>query len=109
MGQDLSEPLPGFLVNIIKVRNITTNRANLCLYALKYLKDSGAALRYPVRALLGANEETGMADVDYYAAHFEMPAFCFTPDAEAKWMQKYVIVAEAISVIFIISCAIMAV
>ena len=54
----------------------------LCLYALKYLKDSGAALRYPVRALLGANEETGMLDVDYYAEHFEMPAFCFTPDAE---------------------------
>lgn len=54
----------------------------LCLYALKFLKDSGAALKYPVRALLGANEETGMLDVDYYAEHFEMPAFCFTPDAE---------------------------
>ena len=54
----------------------------LCLYALKYLKDNGAAQRYPVRALLGANEETGMADVDYYEKHFPMPAFCFTTDAE---------------------------
>jgi len=54
----------------------------LCLYALKYLKDSGAALKYPVRALLGANEETNMHDVDYYAEHYPMPAFCFTPDAE---------------------------
>lgn len=54
----------------------------LCLYALKYLKDSGVALRYPVRALLGANEETHMHDVEYYAEHFAMPAFCFTPDAE---------------------------
>lgn len=54
----------------------------LCLYALKYLKDNGVALRYPVRALLGANEETHMHDVDYYAEHFAMPAFCFTPDAE---------------------------
>lgn len=54
----------------------------LCLYALKYLKDSGIALRYPVRALLGTNEETNMHDVDYYAAHYPMPAFCFTPDAE---------------------------
>ena len=54
----------------------------LCLYALKYLKDNGIALRYPVRALLGANEETNMKDVDYYAKHFPMPAFCFTPDAE---------------------------
>ena len=37
----------------------------LCLYALKYLKESGAALKYPVRALLGANEETGMGDMSY--------------------------------------------
>ena len=49
---------------------------------LKYLKDCGAALKYPVRALLGANEETNMHDVDYYAEHYPMPAFCFTPDAE---------------------------
>ena len=54
----------------------------LCLYALKYLKESGVALRYPVRALLGTNEETHMHDADYYAAHFAQPAFCFTPDAE---------------------------
>ena len=54
----------------------------LCLYALKYLKDSGVKLKYPVRALLGTNEETNMHDVDYYAAHYPMPAFCFTPDAE---------------------------
>ena len=54
----------------------------LCLYALKYLKDSGVELKYPVRALLGTNEETNMHDVDYYAEHYLMPAFCFTPDAE---------------------------
>ena len=53
----------------------------LCLYALKYLQDSGAKLRYPVRALLGANEETGMLDVDYYCKNYPAPAFCFTPDA----------------------------
>ncbi len=56
--------------------------AVLTLYALKYLKDAGVPLKYPVRALLGANEETGMLDVDYYAEHFHQPAFCFTPDAE---------------------------
>lgn len=54
----------------------------LCLYALKYLKDNGVALKYPVRALLGTNEETHMHDVEYYEEHFPMPAFCFTPDAE---------------------------
>ena len=53
----------------------------LCLYALKYLKDRGLPLRYPVRALLGINEETGMADVEYYLANYKAPLFCFSPDA----------------------------
>jgi len=54
----------------------------LCLYALKYLNDRGVKLKYPVRALLGVNEETGMADVDYYLANFPAPLFCFSPDAD---------------------------
>ncbi len=54
----------------------------LCLYALKFLKEQGVPLKYTVRALLGANEETGMKDVDYYLEHYEAPAFCFSPDAE---------------------------
>ncbi len=53
----------------------------LCLYALKFLKDSGMALKYPVRALLGANEETGMGDVEYYLDNYPAPLFCFSPDA----------------------------
>ena len=53
----------------------------LCLYALKYLKDKGAPLRYPVRALLGLNEENHMADLDYYLANYKAPLFCFSPDA----------------------------
>ena len=54
----------------------------LCLYALKYLKDRGAKLRYPVRALLGSNEETGMLDLEYYQEHEPDPLFCFSPDAD---------------------------
>lgn len=54
----------------------------LCLYALKYLKESGIELRYPVRAILGANEETGMEDVEHYLEHYAAPLFCFSPDAE---------------------------
>ncbi len=53
----------------------------LCLYALKYLKDQKIPLRWPVRALLGANEETGMGDVEYYLANYKAPLFCFSPDA----------------------------
>ena len=54
----------------------------LCLYALKYLQDRGAALRYPVRALLGSNEETGMLDLEYYQQQEPDPLFCFSPDAD---------------------------
>lgn len=54
----------------------------LCLYALKYLKERNVPLRYPVRALLGVNEELGMGDVLYYLANFPAPLFCFSPDAD---------------------------
>ena len=54
----------------------------LCLYALKFLKDQGLPLRYSVRALLGANEETRMADVEYYLANYPAPVFCFSPDSD---------------------------
>ena len=53
----------------------------LCLYALKYLKDRGLNLKYPVRALLGVAEETGMDDVEYYLKNYPAPLFCFSPDA----------------------------
>ena len=52
------------------------------LYALKFLKEEGVSLRYPIRALVGDNEETHMHDVDYYLEHYQAPVFCFTPDAE---------------------------
>ena len=52
------------------------------LYALKFLKEQGYELRYPIRALVGDNEETHMQDVDYYLKNYPAPAFCFTPDAE---------------------------
>lgn len=54
----------------------------LCLYALKYLKDKKVPLRYTVRALLGANEETGMLDVEYYLKNYPAPVFCFSPDSD---------------------------
>ncbi len=55
--------------------------AVLSLYALKYLRERGISLRYPVRALLGVNEETGMADAAYYLKNYPAPLFCFSPDA----------------------------
>lgn len=54
----------------------------LCLYALKYLQDAGISLRYPIRALLGSNEESHMHDLEYYRANYPDPLFCFSPDAD---------------------------
>lgn len=59
----------------------------VALHALKFwkdLQDEGAAGRFPytVRFLFGANEESGMRDVDYYRQRYADPAFLFTPDAE---------------------------
>ena len=53
----------------------------LCLYALKYLKEKRIPLRYPVRALLGVNEEIAMEDVRWYLDNYPAPLFCFSPDA----------------------------
>lgn len=53
----------------------------LCLYALKYLKERDIELKYPIRALLGLSEETGMDDVLYYLDNYPAPLFCFSPDA----------------------------
>ena len=52
------------------------------LYALKFLKEEGVSLRYPIRAMVGDNEETHMNDVEYYIKNYPAPVFCFTPDAE---------------------------
>ena len=59
----------------------------VALHAVKFwkdLQDAGLASAFPytVRFLFGANEETGMHDVEYYQERYADPAFLFTPDAE---------------------------
>ncbi len=53
------------------------------LYALKAIKDSGVKLNRRIRVIFGLNEETGSADMKYYAAQGgEVPVMGFTPDGE---------------------------
>ena len=53
------------------------------LYALKAIKDSGVKLNRRIRVIFGLNEETGSADMKYYATHGgEVPVMGFTPDGE---------------------------
>ena len=60
--------------------------AVLSIHAARFFAErirAGAEpLPYTLRVLLGANEETSMGDVEFYLAHYEQPAFLFTPDAE---------------------------
>ena len=53
------------------------------LYALNAIKNSGVKLNRRIRIIFGLNEETGSADMKYYAAHGgEVPVMGFTPDGE---------------------------
>ena len=47
----------------------------LTLWAAHFFKERGQELPYTLRCIVGANEETGLGDVDYYNEHFEQPAF----------------------------------
>jgi succinyl-diaminopimelate desuccinylase len=53
----------------------------LSMYAAKYFVDKGVKPRHTLRVIVGANEETGMADVAHYLAAKGEPDFLFTPDA----------------------------
>lgn len=55
-----------------------------CYYGLKILKELDVKLSKKIRFIVGTNEETGWADMDYYFEHCElpMPEFGFSPDAE---------------------------
>lgn len=53
-----------------------------CLYGLKALQMAGVPLKRKVRILFGTNEETGSADIPYYAAREPQPAAAFSPDGE---------------------------
>ena len=51
------------------------------LIAMAAVKRAGISLKREVRLILGCDEETGMADMAYYAAHADQPRTGFSPDA----------------------------
>ncbi len=58
----------------------------LSLYAAHFfarmVERTGKPLPYTLRCLVGNDEETTMADLDWYLEHYDAPAFCFSPDAD---------------------------
>lgn len=52
------------------------------LYAMHAVQKAGVPLKRKVRLILGCDEESGWADIDYYKQHETMPRSGFSPDAE---------------------------
>ncbi|TGE36994.1 dipeptidase PepV [Desulfosporosinus fructosivorans] len=52
------------------------------LFAMKAIKDANIPLNMRVRLILGTDEESGWADMDYYLKKEEVPKIGFAPDAE---------------------------
>lgn len=55
-----------------------------CYYGLKIIKELGLPVSKRVRFVIGTDEESGWADMDYYFEHVGLPEpdFGFSPDAE---------------------------
>lgn len=55
-----------------------------CYYGLKIIKELGLKTSKKVRFIVGTDEESGWADMDYYFEHvgLPLPDFGFSPDAE---------------------------
>ena len=54
----------------------------VALHAAKFLRERGTAFPYTLRFLVGANEETGMRDLEYYLARYQEPMVTISPDED---------------------------
>ena len=54
----------------------------LMLYAAKFFCEHPEMLTHTIRCLVGCNEETSMADVEWYLEHYSEPDALFTPDSD---------------------------
>ncbi len=52
------------------------------LFAMKAIKDANIPLNMKVRLILGTDEESGWADMDYYFKKEDVPQIGFAPDAD---------------------------
>lgn len=51
------------------------------LFAMRAIKEAGIPLKKSIRMILGCDEESGWEDMEYYAAHVDMPEVGFSPDS----------------------------
>lgn len=72
--------------NVLYGRGVADDKGPLLAsyYALKALRDNGLLGKYQVRFIVGGNEESGSAGVEYYFNELKskQPTYGFSPDAE---------------------------
>lgn len=51
------------------------------MFAMKAIREAGIPLKRSIRLIMGCDEESGWADMDYYTQHAQMPELGFSPDA----------------------------
>ncbi|MBQ6174962.1 MAG: Sapep family Mn(2+)-dependent dipeptidase [Clostridia bacterium] len=51
------------------------------MFAMKAIREAGIPLKRAIRLILGCDEESGWADMDWYCEHADMPVMGFSPDA----------------------------
>lgn len=51
------------------------------MFAMKAIREAKIPLKRSVRLILGCDEESGWADMDWYCEHADMPEMGFSPDA----------------------------
>ncbi len=70
--------------NKIYGRGVTDDKgpAVIALWALKACHDLGIDINKKVRIILGADEECGSSDLEYYFKKENPPAYCLSPDAD---------------------------
>ena len=51
------------------------------LFAMRAIREAGVTLKRAIRLILGCDEESGWADMDWYCDHAKMPDIGFSPDA----------------------------
>ena len=77
-------PFEGYVENgYIVGRGSTDNKGPTiaALYVLRFLKEQGITLKNDLRLIFGCDEESGSADMVYYAEHApRLPAFALVPD-----------------------------
>ena len=52
------------------------------IYCLKVMRDLEIKPKMKIRVIVGASEETGMEDMEYYFSKEQLPDYAFTPDSE---------------------------